>query len=1310
MTHEMWFDTGGERVRETLHQALVWCERCHVVTDGAAVAGPEDAFWAAITAEAERRLESVILWHPEATDAASLRPLLGTGRVRRLVEGTGPRSHFVWFESGGELRFLLAPGGLRANTMEGLGLWLYWAGPREALPVGLGAVLEGCRSGSVPLTEGDLAAAAAGPIKYSRPIPSVREVLGRRSVVSFFELEEDDQALALWSALIGEGALDLEQAIRLAAERLRAQGFLEYQILREDGRVYAAIEERLRDARRRTDLFDRPRNGFVRAVQRNLDELTAEQWRDCVLSALEQGVRVDRDHAVRLGFVYAQKVYGVDAQRLRGGGRADHALRSAINSGIRQGYLARDGAAYLVRVAESAPPTLRGALGAESQLAAGTESPVEPEAESPAEAEVARGAEPTPEPSAEPRAPAPEGAVASPPVVELPRADAPSPLDRKLLELDLPTRAANWAERQGIETVRELVAWDPVAFANERNVGRRTVRETRELLEALLGCTWEEANAALRGGAAALAGTTSGEADEEAVDSATEALMAGGAAGWAHLAASLTEEERAIPLLDVRLPARMRNFAHAEGLERVGELFRIPYSALIERANLGRKSLNDTLDAVRDFLSERAAPPVYATFLESWHSQIGALEPIPRLIVTRRAGMHGARETLEEIGAMLGLTRERVRQIERRVLERLRERSRWRRSVEERLGVAFGAGSAVPLHLLAEDPWWAGVERQELLLDYVVSRVFEDELFLFTAPSGKRYLTRFPPSEFEERVESVKHRVAKLEFPVEVAVIDDIVRSEAAALDPVLFVELEQALDPYLHVDPERPEVVLGYGRHREAEVIAFLNAQDAPVPVALVEERCGRGRLPDEVLYFKRGVVGLKRHFPDFDGWMERLVPPALEIMQERPVGRQWLVPEIHDALRERSLVPDWLGHWHLASLLRLSGRVDYLGRLRVATKDSGHDRRLEYADVLEQVLEEAGGPLEFDELLRRARERTDISESSATMLVREAPFVRLDETRVGLVERDIPGGPASVATAVEAVIQRLTETGHGLTPHQATRLVNGLSAAHATWTQPLVTSVLRSEPTLRIDRSRNIGLDVWDDARCPTRAEFIRREVQRAGGTLAIHELNARLEDVYGRAPDRSALGVLAREHGLTIDGDLITRASSVAPKVAAPEPEPAPASGVAPSTDLAAAAATPEPPPSGEILAGAQLEGIPAELREMFDDLVKEPLWSVADLRALVAEHVADLEREHQVNEFVDLPGAHEVAAHCYRLLDRWDTLPLPERHLAHAAVRYFVSWHDVEHDLDIGGLDDDKRIMNAVLAHLGLSEDTDGAGGP
>jgi hypothetical protein len=1260
MTQQMWISCGGERVRATLAEAFAWCESWRMVTDAPSTEHREDAFWLQVRGYAEL-LQGAVLANLKGADPELLRPLLQAQTVRNPAEGSGARGNFVWFERGEERRFFLAPGALASQTVTEGGPWLFWHGPHEQMPEGLQRVIDEAWSSSTPIAQDALMAEPAPTAVYSRLIPSVREVLGDRGSRDYFELETADQELALWSALIGEGAVDLEQAIRLCAERLRAQGSLEYQRLDPDGRVYAAIEERLRAARCRIDLFDRPRSGFVRAIQPELGQLSADQWRECLIGALDQGVRVDRDEAVRLGFENAQKTFGVNAQRLRSGGRADQALRSAINSAIREGYLARDGAAYLVLIAPPSAPTLRGPLAPEAgestppQSAHALSEPgaVEPAKPDTVETAPVAAAGPSPAPAPEPVA----------------------PLNREVQTLPLPTRALNWAARREVAMVRDLVAWPPKAFESEKNVGQRTVRETREVLETLLGHSWEEAYAAIQGGAAPTTEPTSTTTAAED-ETATDALTSGGATGWAQLAASLTEEERELSLSDIDLPTRMRNYVRSERLEQLGALITRSHASLAGTANLGRKSLNDTIDAVRDFLSERASPPVYLTFLQAWQAQLAVLEPIPRMIVTRRAGMHGERETLEELGAMLGVTRERVRQIEARVIGRLAERCRWRRSVEANLVAAFGSGRALPLTLLAQDSWWSGIDQQELLLDYVVRRIFEDQLFVLEAPSGKRYLTKFGPSEFVARLENAKSRVAKLEYPVEMSAIAEILHAEASPLDPILFSELQHGVDDLLLRDPARPELALGYGRYRADDIIAFLNGQPEPVRIEVLEAHCGRGTLPDEVLHFRRGVVGLKRHFPELDEWTARLVPAALDVMQERPAGRQWLVPELHEALRERGLVPDWLGHWHLASLLRLSGQIDYLGRLRVALKNSGQEDRLQYVELLQRIVTEAGAPLAFDELLARARVQTDIPESTATLRIAALPFVRMDESRIGLVERDIPGGPQAVATAIEAVVRVLHESQLGLTPHQATNIVNALTETHATWTRQLVTSVLRNESTIRVDRTKNIGLDEWDDVRCPTRPEFMRREVQHAGGRLAMSQLHARMEEFYGRVPDRGSLGVMAQQVGLTIAGDTISRAASIAPEPAAPR-------------------------------VGINLSGIPTELREMFQELVQEPLSDVATLRGEVKQHVDAMAEAHLVNEFVDLPGANALAAQCTLLLNRWERLPVSDRHLANAAVRYFVSWDDIENDLDIGGLDDDKQIMNAVLTYLGLHAPASGA---
>lgn len=1326
---------------------LEWCEQVHAAAEAPHSGEGESELWRLLLDRREC-LGSVYVSRLGAAEPWLLEALDDAGCLRAFPEGPAPRGNLLWFVRGVETRVALPTGALDEEALaSSRAPWILLGGPSADLPPGLASAIGALRAEGRRLAAGELDALLAqdkrGPV-YCREVRSVRECLATdalRGATDFFELEEHAQEVALWSALLGEGTLDLEQAIRLCAQRLRAQGWLEFQHLRTAGEIYQTIHARLLSARRRGLDFDRPRQGHIRAISADLDQLKAEEWRDCVMGALANERRIDRNHALRLAFEYAQEVYGVAMQRLRGGGRAERALKSAINSAIRQGYLQRDGALYLLRVAEPGEPVVRGAEDSQREAPVTTESDEHPPATQLSSAPAA-STELAPSAPAEPTAPLaqPSGLPGSTlPVTE--PADAPAPaetetetelLHRRLLDLEFPTRTLNWAARKGIVTVGELVAIDPELFAQERNVGRLTVRQTRAALEEALGRTWEQARSSSRGGSIP---ADDGSEDDAPASLDEDAITSGGAVGWSACAATLGERLRDVPIGDIELPTRMRTFVAEQGIATVGELLSHGYEDLRSRPNLGRKSLNDSLDAIQDYIEQQAAPLQHATFLDAWRAQVTNLKPVHRLILSRRIGMHGSRETLEEIGGMLGLTRERVRQIEARVVERLQQKSRLRGAVVRHLNVAFGGARALPLALLAEESWWQGIQDNERLLTYVLHNVLDDELRLFAAPSGASYVLRFAPELFDAAVQSAEARVARLEFPVPYASVLAILEDECSRLDPCLVDEMELVVRELLHFDELDPERVNGHGRFREAEVLALLNAQPAPVPVALLEEKVGRGALPAEVLYFKRGVVGLKKHFPDFDEWLEKLVPAAIEVMNGLPAGRQWLVPEIHEELQGRELLPDWLGHWHLASLLRLSGAVEYLGRLRVALPGSGQQERLRFEDVFVELLEDAGAPLPFAEVLRRALEKTDVREETAKMLLNQAPFVRVDEEHVGLVERDIPGGAEAVATAVDAITAQLEASGRGLTPHQATLLVQGLSELHRGWSRELVVSVLRSEPSLRIDRSRNIGLDGWDDARCPARAEFVRREVARSGGLLALSVLQDRMAELYGRAPDRVQLQAFAAELGFVVQGEVMVRPApspdlpSVTPAAAPPAAAAPPSATATPAstpaapiqtalaaTQLAATTPTPTTPAPADLDAGAgppstsfppsarptrALQGIPAELRETIDELAQEPLSEREELRRQVDAHVGRFFAEYRVSEFVDLEGARRLREQSEQLLERWDTLTPGERQLAHAAIRYFVIPENLESDFDIGGLDDDKRVMAAVLEHLGIS---------
>ncbi len=1024
----------------------------------------------------------------------------------------------------GRVHLLWRGGPLATREKQKQTLWLQCRLPLATVPVGDGPP----QRAAVVLSSGE----ELGPQleRLREEVARLREQLSPQrkralgpSSDDFESLPQEQQLALLWGYLIGLGRLSLDEAVEICARGLREDGYVEYQRLRREGRLYARLAEGLREAAAEASDFDGA-DGEVRAIQPRLEDYGREDWLDCLVHALPDGEALDRASAHRLVFDYAREFWGLGAQRLRSGGKTEKALKSTINSAIRRGLLKRMGAANVQKVSATANAPQRTAPAASLEPAASTATPSAIPSASAAAGPAASSSTPQRPADAPPFAtplatplvtPLATPGPSHPEPLDAARAASlpPDPLAQPLADLPLSSRATNWMDRRGLAALRDLVGWHPDAFAREPNVGRLTVKETRAVLEKALGREWEEAWADLpdpKVGAFAAA-----EPESHSSDSL--------AARWSAQLSQLPPERRELPLQRLELPARMKTFCQGSGLTKVAELLKRPYAELIAQPNLGRSSLEKTLDALRECLAELEQPATDDGLLEGWRRTLARLPSLQRLILTHRSGTHGRRETLESVGEILGLTRERVRQVEAQYLEDLRDRSHWLHTLQRRLSEAFAGGRALPLPLLVEeDRWWQGAGENLELLDYLITRLLPQPLHRVEVTvdgDTTPFLAQFDESHLQAAQKAMLEAAARVPTPASLSDYEPLVQQALAALDRSLGEALRARLESELTFDESDGSRVLGFGSRKGDRILAYLAGQPEPVPVRQVVAELGRSALPEEVLYFRRGVIGLEQHFPDFRSWLERLPLRCVEIMQELPEGRQWLVPELHQRLQEQGQVPQWLGHWHLASLLRRSGRVAYLGRLRVALLAAGAPpQRILLEDAALTVLEEAGTPLPFDEIARRVRLRTDAQDASLNLMLLSSPFLKLGGDQYGLVERDVPGGAGAIASASQAVVDELSGRGRGLTFHQANQLAR--AATGQPWSDELLASLLRNEPQLRLARSGHVGLASWDDVRAPKRSELIRQQVEKAGGRLGVDRLQALLLETYGRTLQRVEL----------------------------------------------------------------------------------------------------------------------------------------------------------------------------------------------
>lgn len=682
--------------------------------------------------------------------------------------------------------------------------------------------------------------------------------------------------------------------------------------------------------------------------------------------------------------------------------------------------------------------------------------------------------------------------------------------------LDLPTRMLNWAMRNEIETLGELVQRRPADLLGERNLGRRSIQLTRAIIERLYGSRWED--------------ISDGGGSYEAVVGVAPVV----ARGWDALRVGLDEEARAIALAEIDLPARVESYARKLGISTLGELAERSAMTLTEAENVGRGSVADLHRRIATFLEgldleRRSATPL----LDGFKNGLEQLEPMPRIILTRRSGLGAEPTTLQELGDMFGVSRERIRQIEAKVCGEV-AKGPWAWLARRRVEAAL-AGGALPLGELRDDPWWTDVVAQPDVTRFLVEAVFRLNLHVVDL-DDRAWLTRHPASELEAARAELLARAAKIKLPAPVDAFETLSTVVTEKLGPRLSSALREDLRGRLQLEGDR---VLALGDSNASRLLALLRKEPKPIHVDEVVRKIGRMKMPDEVIHFGKGFIGLREHFDDFDSWREALVPAMRKLIAEQGPTRQWHASELLEELREEREIPEWLTPFGLAALAKSDERLRYLGRLRIALPGgSENERRVHVHDAVEKILVDAGGPVPRHEVVTKLDEQIGVGRLTIEMAFHQPQFVRLEGDAIGLLSRDVPGGSRAIAEATSHLESVLARRDRGLSEVQAQAEIASLSAAHATWSVPLTVSVLRGDGRFRLSISGAVGLAAWESTRVPTRLEILRAAVEEAGGRVSIQAVMSRIEAYFGVPASRASVVNSAVKLNLAIDEDHIQR----------------------------------------------------------------------------------------------------------------------------------------------------------------------------
>jgi hypothetical protein len=466
---------------------------------------------------------------------------------------------------------------------------------------------------------------------------------------------------------------------------------------------------------------------------------------------------------------------------------------------------------------------------------------------------------------------------------------------------------------------------------------------------------------------------------------------------------------------------------------------------------------------------------VEAGLVASFRLLVEELGERPRRVILALAGLDGPPQTARSLAHELGLTHQRIGQIEDASLERLREEVGWIEEVRRRVSAALCSG-AVPLATLARDPWWAEAAAAPETLHYLGHAVLEDALHRIDV-DGEQFVASFSASEVEATYEACCAAAERLPLPASIADVRALLAPAERFGARIVELLLVRSLRGFVVTGQEPDALVAARGHTAAARLLGVLRSAPAPLRLSSLPASLRQCVLPEEVIRFGPDLVGAARHFPDMDAWSARLVPAALRWMEGDGPERQCHAGELLEALREHVAIPAWLTEWHLGALLAQSGKARRLGRLRFAPPSApAHTKRIFLRDRALRILQEHGEPMTRRAMLEALAQETSVTPTSLGSIFAAPPFLPCDRKRVGLLDRDLPGGEAARAQALDHAARLLAQRGQGLGREELAGDLRRLSAEHARWTPWMCLAVVRSDARFRASRKGGVELASWE------------------------------------------------------------------------------------------------------------------------------------------------------------------------------------------------------------------------------------------
>lgn len=365
---------------------------------------------------------------------------------------------------------------------------------------------------------------------------------------------------------------------------------------------------------------------------------------------------------------------------------------------------------------------------------------------------------------------------------------------------------------------------------------------------------------------------------------------------------------------------------------------------------------------------------------------LASLDERSRKVLGKRLGLRSEPLTLVQIGDEMGLTRERVRQLEGYGFSALEAEATWFRELEKDLFQTLAARSWALSLLGAEevDERLHGVGRRPSVLAYLLQKLGAQRIFLVSV-SDVFYLLDLPQANWDKWLSQSRKNLRSVSWAgwSESRCRDEVKAAKpevlAATGDLLWQVLREQfgfdALSTSSALVPSTVEQAVRQVLAEAAEPVHYLEVCERVD--SLMDKGVSQKSILNVVsrtgILLGRGVYGLPRHIRVNDAHRASVVESVEARMAKHESGRQWHAKELLEGLQMELGFVTGLDQYVLDVLLRKSSQLKRLGRLvwQLDTTEATIQERINIQQAVVDILREAASPMTTEAIYDRLVQR---------------------------------------------------------------------------------------------------------------------------------------------------------------------------------------------------------------------------------------------------------------------------------------------------------------------------------------------------